>query len=62
MRILGTGPSLVILSHKSSFKTWKGLSQRFQNKVKQKGLSINFNTDNFDALKRYESAEIDRKP
>ena len=31
------------------------------NKPTKLPISVNFNTDNFDALKRYESTEVDRK-
>ena len=64
MRISGTEPSSVIHSQKGSFKSLKEMTQKCQNKLSQKGLcykptklqiSINFNTENLGALKRYES-------
>ena len=47
MRISGTEPSSAILNQKSIFKSITILS--------------NFNKENFDALKGYESTEVDRR-
>ena len=33
MRISGTEPSSVILSQKSSFKSWKEMTKKYQNKL-----------------------------
>ena len=38
MRISGTEPLSVFLSQKSSFKSWKEMIQKYQNKLKPKGL------------------------
>ena len=60
MRILGTEPSSVILCRTKQFHKLKCMPQKCQNKLKPKGMalethnntiSVNFNTDNLDALK-----------
>ena len=71
MRISGTEPSSVILSQKGgSFKSSKVMSKNCQTQAEAKRdgvithkitISIKFDTDNFDALKRYESTEVDRR-
>ena len=70
MRISGTGSSSVILSHRKKFKKLENGVPKVpkQSKIKRNGVlthkiinSINFKTDNFDALKRYESTEGDRR-
>ena len=70
MRISGTEPSSVILSQTIKFKKLKSenLKVSKQAEAKRDGeithkitISINFNTDNFDALKRHESTEVDRR-
>ena len=38
MLISGTEPSSVILSQKSILKSWKEMSQTYQNKLKPKGM------------------------
>ena len=70
MRISGTESSLVILSQTKSFQNVKIDVQKVpkQPKVKRDGV-INpqnynfsqFNTENFDALKHYESTEVDHR-
>ena len=70
MRISGTEPSSVILSQTKYFKKLKNDAQKLpkQAKTKRDGVinpqnynSINFNVDKFDALKCYESTEVDRR-
>ena len=65
MRISGTEPSSVILS-----QTVKSVVQKVPKQAEAKRddvinpqnyNSINFNMENFDALKRYESTEVDRR-
>ena len=66
MRISGDEPSSVILCRTKWFQrlkimNWKGLtswSQKGWCKIK---ILIDFNTENFDALKRYKSTEDDRR-
>ena len=42
--------------------TERSLSQKgWCNKTPKITISINFNTENFDALKRYKSTEVDRR-
>ena len=36
MRISGTEPSSVILNQKTSFKSWKEMTQKYKNKLKPK--------------------------
>ena len=38
MLISGTEPSSVNLSQKGSFKIWKVMSEKYQNKLKPKGM------------------------
>ena len=63
MRISGTEPSSVILSQTKLFKKLKSDAPKVSNQAKAKldgvinpqfTISVNFNTGNFDALKRYE--------
>ena len=64
MRISGTEPSSVILSQTLKFKKLKinDLKESKQAEAKSQNYNFNqFNADNFDALKRYESTEIDRR-
>ena len=70
MLISGTEPSSVILSQTMKFKKLKSDDQKVpkQAEAKRDGvinpqitISVNFNTENFDALKRYESTEVDRR-
>ena len=71
MRIPGNEPSSVILSQTKWFQKMKKMIRRkCLNKVKSKGMvyythkitiSSKFNTEDFDALKRYESTEVDRR-
>ena len=70
MRISGTEPSSVILGQTVKFKKLKSDDQTLpkQTEAKRDGV-INpqnynfkqFNTENLDALKRYESTEVDRR-
>ena len=68
MRIPGTEPSSVILSQTKYFKTLRNDAQTLpkQAKAKRDGVinpqNFNFNqlnAENFDALKRYKSTEVD---
>ena len=70
MRTSGTEPSSVILSQTMKFKKLKSDYPKVpkQAKAKRDGvinhkitILINFNTENFDALKRYESTEVNRR-
>ena len=70
MRISGTEPSSVILSQKLNFQKLKRdvLNVPKQAEAKRAGviypqntMSNNFNMENFDALKRYESTEVVRR-
>ena len=70
MCILGTEPSSVILSQTKYFKKLKNDAHKLPKQAKDKRdgvitpnitISINFNAENFDALKRYESTEVDRR-
>ena len=71
MRISGTEPSSVILSQKKEFsKVDKRCPKRAETSWSQNGwckkthkitISNNLNTENLDALKRYESTEVDRR-
>ena len=70
MRISGNEPSSVILSQWMRFKKLKSDDPKvpIPAEAKRDGvinpqitISINFNTENFDALKRYESTEVDRR-
>ena len=71
MHISGTEPSSVILSQTVKFKKLKSDDQKLPNQAKAKRdgvinpqnytISNNFNTKNFDALKRYESTAVDRR-
>ena len=70
MRISGTEPSSVILSQTMKFKKLKSDDRKVpkQAEAKRDGvinpqitISVNFNTENFDALKHYESTEVDRR-
>ena len=38
MRISDTEPSSVILSQRRTFKSWKEMTQKYQNKLKPKGM------------------------
>ena len=67
MRISGTEPSSMILSQTKYFKNLKNDAQKLpkQAKAKRNGvithkitISFNYNSENFDALKRYESTEV----
>ena len=58
------------LNQTKSSKSWKVMSKNCRNKLKPNGMalqlykitiSINFSIENFDALKRYESTEVDRR-
>ena len=71
LRISGTGLSSVILSQTSS-KIWKAVPKKVPKPTKanrdgviklnpQKYNFNQFNTENVDALKHYESTEVDRK-
>ena len=67
MRISGTEPSSVILSQTMKFKKLKSNDPKVPKQVEAKrdGLintqNYNFNQFNTDALKRYESTEVDRR-
>ena len=70
MRISGNEPSSVILSQRMRFKMLKSDDPKVPKPAEairdgvinpQITISINFNTENFDALKRYESTEVDRR-
>ena len=70
MRISDTEPSSVILSQTMNFKKLKSDYPTVpkQAEAKRDGvithkitISNNFNTENFDALKRHESTEVDRR-
>ena len=70
LRISGNEPSSVILSQIKWFQKKKTLTRKCQNKLKPKRDGVinpqnyNFNqfyTENFDAFKRYESIEVDRR-
>ena len=70
MRISGNEPSSVILSQRMRFKKLKSDDPKVPKPAEairdgvinpQITISINFNTENFDALKRYESTEVDRR-
>ena len=71
MRISGTEPSSVILSQTKLLKSWKSDVQKVPKEAKAKRDGVinpqNYNfhqilkTENFDALKRYESTEVDRR-
>ena len=70
MRISGAEPSSVIFSQSKYFQKLKKDVQNVpkQAEAKRDGvkthtitISNNFNTENFDALKRYESTEVDRR-
>ena len=70
MRISGTEPSSVILSKTMKFKKLKSEypyapkyagTKRGGEKPHKITISNNFNAENFDTLKRYESTEVDRR-
>ena len=70
MRISGTEPSSVIISQTMWFKKVDKWCPKLpkQAEAKRDGvmnpqntISINFKTANFNALKRYESTEVDRR-
>ena len=70
MRISGTEPSSVILNKTQQFQKLKSDAPKVSNQASAKWdglinpgitISVNFNTENFDALKRYESTEVDRR-
>ena len=71
MRISGTEPSSVILMQTKQFKKLQSDAQNVlkEAKAKRDGVinpkklqfQLNFNTENFDALKRYQSTEVDRR-
>ena len=67
MRISGTEPSSVILSQTMKSKKLKSDDQKVpkQAEAKRDGVmnpqNYNFDTENFDALKRYKSTEVDRR-
>ena len=70
MRISGTEHSLVILSQKVFSKVEKRCPKRAKTRWSQQGwcnkpttlqFSNNLNTENVDALNRYESTEVDRR-
>ena len=67
MRILGIEPSSVILSQRKLLKNNVPKVPK-EAKAKRDGvinpqnyISINFNTANLDALKRYKSTKVDRR-
>ena len=58
------------LAKQSTLKRWKWFSKSVKTSKSHKGwykkthiitISFNFNSENFDALKRYESTEVDRR-
>ena len=72
MRISGNEPSSVIFSQTKWFQTLKMIARKCQIKLKPKWDGVNkptklqfqsilINTENFDALKHYESTEVDRR-
>ena len=71
LRIAGTEPSSVILSQTMKFKRLKSDDPKVPKQAEAKRDGVinpqklhflnNFKTENFDALKRYESTEVDRR-
>ena len=68
MRISGTEPSSVILGQTKQFKKLKGYAPKVSNQIEAKWNGVinpqNYNfsqfyTENFDALKPYESTEVE---